>query len=103
MPLLRVALSMMLFMGAISMASPLVAFLSELIKNDALASYAGLLLKALGIAVMTQCCAELCRECGESAAANGMELIGKIELLLLSLPLVNEILSGAESLLSLGG
>ena len=103
MPLIRTALSLMLTAGAISCAAPLIAFLSELIKNDVIASYAALLLKALGIAVLTQCCAELCRECGESAAGSGIELIGKIEILLLSLPLVNEILEGARTLLSLGG
>ena len=59
------------------------------------------LLKALGIAVLTQCCAELCRESGESGVANGVELAGKVEILLLALPLIAEILSTARELLSL--
>ena len=103
MPMVRTALCLTLTVGAISTASPLVAFLSELIKNDAVSSYAELLLKALGIAVLTQCCSELCRECGEGSAGSGVELIGKIEILLLSLPLINEILESARSLLALGG
>ena len=103
MPAVRTALFLMLTVGAISTAAPLVAFLSEWIGNDGLAPYVSTLLKALGIAVMTQCCAELCRECGEGSVGSGVELIGKIEILLLSLPLVNEILDGARALLSLGG
>ena len=103
MPLVRTALYLMLTGCAISTARPLVSFLSELIDNDNVTPYATLLLKALGIAALTQCCAELCRECGEASAGNGIELIGKIEILLLSLPLVNEILEGARTLLSLGG
>ena len=103
MPPVRTALFLMLTIGAITTATPLVAFLSELTQNDSVASYATPLFKALGLAVMTQCCAELCRECGESSVGNGVELIGKIEILLLSLPLVNEILEGARALLSLGG
>lgn len=102
-PLVRTALCIVLGVGVITLASPLVAFLSELCRDDSIASYAAPLLKALGIAVMTQCCAELCRECGEGAAASGIELIGKVEILLLSLPLIHEILEGARGLLSLGG
>ena len=100
---MRTALCIVLGVGVITLASPLVAFLSELYRDDSIASYAAPLLKALGIAVMTQCCAELCRECGEGAAASGIELIGKVEILLLSLPLIHEILEGARGLLSLGG
>lgn len=102
-PLVRTALALMLAVSVISAAAPLVAFLSELIQNEAIAAHAEVLLKALGIAVLTQCCSELCRECGEATVGSGVELIGKIEILLLSLPLVNEILEGARALLSLGG
>ena len=102
-PLVRTALCLVLGVSVITLASPLVAFLSELCRNDSLVAYAAPLVKALGIAVLTQCCSELCRECGEGAAASGIELIGKIEILLLSLPLIHEILEGARGLLSLGG
>jgi len=103
MPLLRTALAIVLAIGAISTAAPLVVFLSDLIKSDALAAHATLLLKALGIAVLTQCCSTLCRECGESAVGNGVELIGKIEILLLALPMITDILEVARTLLSMGG
>ena len=102
MPLVRTSLFVMLSICAISASAPLVAFLSELTKNDSIATYAAPLIKALGIAVLTQCCSELCRECGEGTVGNGIELIGKIEILLLSLPLVNEILEVARRLLSMG-
>ena len=45
--------------------------------------------------------ADICRESGEGGAANGVELAGKVELLLLSLPLINDILSVTKELLSL--
>ncbi|MBR3894084.1 MAG: hypothetical protein IKJ35_02940 [Clostridia bacterium] len=101
-PLLHVALVILFAIAALRIASPVISYLSELTKQEGLAPYAALLLKALSIAILTQCCAEICRECGEGAAANGVELTGKIEILLLSLPMIHEILSVAGQLLSLG-
>lgn len=100
-PLLRLALALLFAIAAVTTASPLVAYLSSMMGRDGVGKYAEILMKALGIAVLTQCCAELCRECGESGAASGVELAGKVQILLLCLPLVNEILSVAESLLTL--
>ena len=102
-PLLRVALVVLFAVAAIRTASPLISYLGELSGTDGLAEHAKILLKALSIAILTQCCAEICKECGENAAATGVELTGKIEILLLSLPLIHEILDVASDLLSLGG
>ena len=101
-PLIRVASVVLFGIAAIGAASPLVTYLSSLFAQSGTAPYATLLFKALGIALLTQFCAEICRECGESAAANGIELTGKIEILLLCLPLINEILLLAEDLLNMG-
>lgn len=100
-PLLRLALTVLFGIAVITAASPLVTYLSSLTGQEGVSPYAEILFKALGIAVLTQCCAELCRECGENGAATGVELTGKVEILLLCLPLVNEILSIAEELLTL--
>lgn len=88
---------------AITAAAPLINYLRTLMGMSGAAPYTAILLKALGIAVLTEICASLCRECGENAAANGVELVGKIELLLLALPLIQEVLTVAQELLSLGG
>ena len=100
-PLLRLSLALLFAIAAVNTASPLVSYLAGLSRWDAVGGYAEILLKALGIAVLTQCCAELCRECGENAAATGVELTGKVEILLLCLPLMSDVLSVAEDLLTL--
>lgn len=103
-PLVRVAV--LVGMGALilAMLSPLIAYLKELMIQSGIQSYHGeLLFKALGIALLTQFCADVCRESGESGAASTVELTGKMEILLLCLPLLEEILSAARELLSLGG
>ena len=98
-PLLRLAVAAVLAAAVIAMA--LVAYIRTLTENAGVSGYAEFLLKALGITVLTQCASELCRECGESGAAAGVELAGKVEILLLALPLIGEILSTARELLSL--
>lgn len=100
-PLLRLALAILFAAAAIGMSAPLIAYFRTLTEEAGVAGYAELLLKAFGITVLTECCAELCRESGEGGIAGGVELAGRIELLLLSLPLIGEILSTVRELLSL--
>ena len=101
--LVRLAATLLFGYAALSAAAPLVNYLRTLMGMGAASAYTAILFKALGIATLTHLSASLCRECGESAAANGVELVGKIELLLLALPLIQEILTVAQELLSLGG
>lgn len=102
-PLVRLAVTLLLAQAIISAAIPIVTFLEELLGSEALSAYAAILPKALGIAILTQSCSDICRECGENGIAGSVELIGKVEILLLSLPLVREMLAIAGQLLNLGG
>ena len=59
-----------------------------------------ILLKALGIASAAQITADICRDAGEAAIAGQVEMLGRAEILLLSLPLAMQILTVARDLLS---
>lgn len=100
-PLLRLTLTAAFAAAIVSIAAPLVTYLKTLTESAGIEGYAEFLFKALGITILTQCCADLCRESGESGIANGVELAGKAEILVLALPLIAEILSTARELLSL--
>ncbi len=99
-PFLRLGAILLLTLAAAEAAAPLLAQIRVLTDGGAAGPYAELLLKALGLAVLTQCCAEICRECGEGGIASGVELVGKTEILLLCLPLLGELLSTASAWLS---
>ena len=101
-PLIRLALTVAFGIAVITASAPLISYMRALSEQSYIAEYVGILFKALCIALITGFCSEICRECGENAAANGVELTGKIEILLLCLPLINEILSAAQGLLELG-
>ena len=101
-PLLRVGMVLLFGFAALTAVTPALTYLTHLGETAGVTPYAEVLLRALGIALLTQYAAEICRECGEGAAASGVEMTGKIEILLLALPLIDEILSLASNLLSMG-
>ena len=60
------------------------------------------MVKALGIALVGRICADICRECGESGLATGVESVAGIVIFSLSLPILSEILQFAAELLRRG-
>ncbi|NLW74253.1 MAG: hypothetical protein GX057_05075 [Clostridiales bacterium] len=96
----RLAGSLVLLGIVVGIGVPLFEYLGRLISVSALSEYAAILIKALGIAVLTHITAEVCRDCGESSAASYVELAGKLEILLLSLPLILSIMETAAEILN---
>ena len=100
-PLVRLAVTAVFTLCALSVATPFISFVKDLMPESVVV-WAKPLLKALGIAVLTQISSDLCRECGEASIASSVEMIGKIEILLLSIPLIEKIMALAQELISLG-
>ena len=69
--------------------------------TDITSEYAAIMLKGLGAAILTHICALTCRECGKSYLANTVELAGKLEILILCIPLIKRITETAIALLEL--
>ena len=61
-----------------------------------------LLVKALGICLLTQLAADVCKDAGESGMAGRAELAGKAALLLLALPLFRQLVDLSVRLMSGG-
>lgn len=59
----------------------------------------GVMLKSLGLALVAKLCADVCRDCGESGLAGGVECVGRMAMLVVALPLFAEILELAGELL----
>lgn len=58
--------------------------------------------KCLGVCVLTELAGQTCRDAGEQAIGAKVELAGKVTLVLVSLPLFQRLLQLAEKLLALG-
>lgn len=61
-------------------------------KTGASREYVKILLKALGVCFLVQFTADSCNDAGQSALANKVELAGKVAVVVLALPLFEEIL-----------
>lgn len=88
--------------AALSVAaiSPVIEFIRELsAMSESVADYAELMLRALSVAITTHVCAVVCRDCGEGSLASYVEMGGKVEILLLSLPYVKGLINGAVGMM----
>lgn len=95
----------LLLSAAIACFSPVAELFSSLNgKGDGsvlgeFSSHMQVLVKSLGIGLLTQSTADICRDSGEGAIASKIELAGKAEIFVLGLPLISELLEVTRSLL----
>jgi stage III sporulation protein AD len=95
--------SAVVFLGLlVGLAAPLLRWIREMLSTGAVSEYAELLLGALGIAVVTGVCADVCRECREPTVASYVEMAGRLEILILCVPLIKEILETVGNLPGMG-
>ncbi len=97
----RLSGSIVLLGIVLGLMAPICVYLEQLAQSVGLDEYGEVLLKAFGVAMLTQLGAELCRDCGEGTVAGCVELAGRCEILLLSLPLISSVLDTARELLAL--
>ncbi len=85
--------AMLAILFAVQVISPVLDFLTELKEKTMLAPEIYIpVLKCLGIGIITQIGAGICRDAGQSAAATGVELCGTAAAMLCTIPLVRSIL-----------
>ena len=62
--------------------------------------YADTVIRSVGVAMLAHVCADICRDCNESTAAGAVILAGKIEIIILCLPMIEKIISYATEILN---
>ncbi len=98
---LRMAVTVVSLGLIVSLAGTVLAYITDL--TAATGALEGdtwlLLLKALGIAFLTETAASVCRDSGEAGLAAWVETAGKLEILLLSFPLIRTVMDTVAALL----
>ena len=102
-PLVRIGATVLFGTLLIASAQPIFSLINTLAGKSDTLKYVETILKGLGIVILTQISADICRDSGEGTLAGHIETVGKLELLLLCIPLIGEILATAEKLLEMGG
>ncbi len=99
-PFVRVGSAVTVGVFAVGVIAPLVTYMTSLFSQTGMGEWEMNVLKALGVALISQICADICRDCGETGAANSVETIAKLEILMLCLPMLSDILETAGEVLS---
>lgn len=86
-----IAAAVLLLGAAAGKFLPAIAGVGDMLAETGFRDYAATLTKALGVTLAVQLTSEICRDAGEAALASKLELVGKAELLVLSLPLIREL------------
>ena len=102
-PLVRIGAVVLFGSLLIASSKPLLSLVERLGNGSGTSEYVEMILKGLGIVILTQISSDICRDSGEATLAGHIETVGKLELLLLSIPLIEKILATAEKLLEMGG
>ena len=102
-PLVRIGAVVLFGSLLIASAKPLLSLITDLGNGSGTAQYLETILKGLGIVILTQISSDICRDSGEGTLASHIETVGKVELLLLCIPLIRQILSIVQKLLDMGG
>ena len=79
----------------------IVGFIFNISEGSAVADYVKTLLKAAGIAYVVDFAAGLCRDAGEGGIASYVEMAGRCEIVLLTLPIAKELLEISLGMLNL--
>ena len=98
--LVRIASTVLFFGFFCGMLSPFVSFVKSTMDDGGMSGYTGLLFKALGIAFLTNISSSVCRDSGEAGMAQGVETVGRAEILLLAVPLLEDLFDMAKEILT---
>lgn len=88
-----VATGLILLGFAVGILHPIMGYIEKITENSGFSVYIETIVKALGISVVTESAADVCRDFGESAIGARLELAAKGIIMLLALPVVQSLLS----------
>ena len=101
---LMLAGSILLIAAALLMAEPIVSYIGNLSESIPTAGEAfAVLMRAVGIAMLTRVAADICRDMGTPSVASSLELTARLEIIILTLPLISSLLESIRALFAEAG
>lgn len=99
--MLKIAVSITLAGASVMTLSPIVSYVNHIFEASGIGKYGEILIKAFCISLISGVCALICRDAGEEGIGSFALLAGRIQIIILALPLIEEILESAVKLLEL--
>lgn len=98
--LISLGCGILLFFMVLEQLEPAFAVITDLMDRVSLSGeYAKAILKALGVCYVVQLAADTCKDAGQTALAGKVELCGKVAVVLISLPLFENLIEIALGLI----
>ena len=82
--------------GSIAVILPL----TEAMRESGASDYIGIMLKGLGIGITVRITGDICTDLGEKSIGDCVELAGRLEMLLLCMPILTKMLDSVKELLT---
>ncbi len=96
---LRIIITVLISSLSFVLFIPILEYIDEITKGTQIYAYLPTLIKILGIAIITEITADICIDAGENSIASKVSLFAKSEILLLTLPLIKELLGICQELI----
>lgn len=97
--MLGISCSVIILLSVLSQVSEVVSMVNQIIAvSDISTSYIVILLKVIGICLITEFAVNTCKDAGSQSLANNVSLAGKLMITITSLPLYSDILNTVLSL-----
>ena len=92
--------SVIVLFSVVSFIVPIISELRSMMDNVAIDyKYITVLIKAVGICYITQFASDTCKDAGQTAISNKIELAGKIALCLSALPLYKDLIALTQTII----
>lgn len=89
--LLKVSAGAIVAAACVSGIAPIVEYVRELGEASLPWETVEGMLRVLAVAMVTHICATICRDCGEATLGGYLEFGGKVEIIVLTLPMIKDI------------
>ena len=83
---------LILLAAAVLELSSVIGYIQDMTDSTGFSLYSSVILKSLGIGILAQTTADICRDSGETAIASKVEFAAKIIILLLAIPILKTLL-----------
>lgn len=95
----RIGISIIVMLFSFSLFLPILSYIEEITKNTIVYTYLPILIKILGISIALQLTIDVAKDAGEEAISSKVALFGKIQILLLTMPLIKELFEMCKEML----
>ena len=97
---IRLGISTIIMLFSFSLFLPIITYIEEISRNTIAYSYIPLLIKILGLSIIIQLTIDISKDAGEESIANKVALFGKLQILILTMPLISSLFKLCKDMLS---